>query len=45
MYGSAGAGIAARDAALHRIDVVEGTLAKQVEAQSRHDGTIDRGVQ
>ncbi|MBR0734780.1 5-aminolevulinate synthase [Bradyrhizobium japonicum] len=28
MYGPAGAGIAAREGALHRIDVVEGTLAK-----------------
>ena len=28
MYGRAGAGIAAREGALHRIDVVEGTLAK-----------------
>jgi 5-aminolevulinate synthase len=28
MYGLAGAGIAAREGALHRIDVVEGTLAK-----------------
>ena len=28
MYGKAGAGIAAREGALHRIDVVEGTLAK-----------------
>src|SRR6185437_9806218 len=28
MYGASGAGIAARDGALHRIDVVEGTLAK-----------------
>jgi 5-aminolevulinate synthase len=28
MYGSAGAGVAAREGALHRIDVVEGTLAK-----------------
>ena len=28
MYGCAGAGIAAREGALHRIDVVEGTLAK-----------------
>ncbi|SED22832.1 5-aminolevulinate synthase [Bradyrhizobium erythrophlei] len=28
MYGPAGAGIAAREGALHRVDVVEGTLAK-----------------
>src|SRR4029077_6738085 len=28
MYGPRGAGIAAREGALHRIDVVEGTLAK-----------------
>jgi len=28
LYGPAGAGIAAREGALHRIDVVEGTLAK-----------------
>jgi 5-aminolevulinate synthase len=28
MYGPAGAGIAAREGGLHRIDVVEGTLAK-----------------
>src|SRR6202049_4212391 len=28
MYGSRGAGVAARDGAMHRIDVVEGTLAK-----------------
>jgi 5-aminolevulinate synthase len=28
MYGPAGAGIAAREGALHRIDVIEGTLAK-----------------
>ena len=28
MYGPAGAGVAAREGALHRIDVVEGTLAK-----------------
>jgi 5-aminolevulinate synthase len=28
MYGPAGAGIAAREGVLHRIDVVEGTLAK-----------------
>src|SRR5215468_5434962 len=28
MYGRAGAGIAAREGALHRIDVIEGTLAK-----------------
>ncbi len=28
MYGPRGAGIAARDGAMHRIDVVEGTLAK-----------------
>jgi 5-aminolevulinate synthase len=28
MYGPAGAGIAAREGTLHRIDVVEGTLAK-----------------
>jgi 5-aminolevulinate synthase len=28
MYGRAGAGIAAREGALHRIDVVQGTLAK-----------------
>src|SRR5262245_50247964 len=28
MYGPAGAGIAAREGASHRIDVVEGTLAK-----------------
>ena len=28
MYGPSGAGIAAREGALHRIDVVEGTLAK-----------------
>src|SRR4051812_43496363 len=28
MYGRAGAGIAAREGAMHRIDVVEGTLAK-----------------
>jgi 5-aminolevulinate synthase len=28
MYGPSGAGITARDGALHRIDVVEGTLAK-----------------
>jgi 5-aminolevulinate synthase len=28
MYGPAGAGIAARERALHRIDVIEGTLAK-----------------
>jgi 5-aminolevulinate synthase len=28
MYGRGGAGIAAREGALHRIDVVEGTLAK-----------------
>src|SRR4051795_7650095 len=28
MYGARGAGIAARDGAMHRIDVVEGTLAK-----------------
>jgi 5-aminolevulinate synthase len=28
MYGRVGAGIAAREGALHRIDVVEGTLAK-----------------
>jgi 5-aminolevulinate synthase len=28
MYGPRGAGVAARDAAMHRIDVIEGTLAK-----------------
>jgi 5-aminolevulinate synthase len=28
MYGPAGAGVAARDGAMHRVDVVEGTLAK-----------------
>jgi 5-aminolevulinate synthase len=28
MYGPAGAGIAAREGAMHRVDVVEGTLAK-----------------
>jgi len=28
MYGPAGAGIAARDGAMHRIDIIEGTLAK-----------------
>jgi 5-aminolevulinate synthase len=28
MYGPSGAGIAAREGALHRIDVIEGTLAK-----------------
>jgi 5-aminolevulinate synthase len=28
MYGPAGAGIAAREGALHRVDVIEGTLAK-----------------
>ena len=28
MYGPAGAGVAARDNAMHRIDVIEGTLAK-----------------
>src|SRR5204863_5261499 len=28
MYGPAGAGIAARDGAMHRVDVIEGTLAK-----------------
>jgi 5-aminolevulinate synthase len=28
MYGRAGAGLAAREGALHRIDVIEGTLAK-----------------
>ena len=28
MYGAPGAGIAARDGAMHRIDVIEGTLAK-----------------
>jgi len=28
MYGSAGAGIAAREGVMHRIDVIEGTLAK-----------------
>jgi 5-aminolevulinate synthase len=28
MYGPAGAGVAAREGALHRVDVVEGTLAK-----------------
>jgi 5-aminolevulinate synthase len=28
MYGARGAGVAARDGAMHRIDVIEGTLAK-----------------
>src|SRR5437660_9931988 len=28
MYGPRGAGVAARDGAMHRIDVIEGTLAK-----------------
>src|SRR6266478_7790123 len=28
MYGPAGAGVAARDGAMHRVDVIEGTLAK-----------------
>jgi 5-aminolevulinate synthase len=28
MYGARGAGVAARDAAMNRIDVIEGTLAK-----------------
>jgi 5-aminolevulinate synthase len=28
LYGSRGAGVAARDGAMHRIDVIEGTLAK-----------------
>src|SRR6185437_2639159 len=28
LYGPRGAGVAARDAAMHRIDIVEGTLAK-----------------
>ena len=28
MYGPRGAGVAARDSAMHRIDVIEGTLAK-----------------
>src|SRR5207237_2397712 len=28
MYGPAGAGVCARDGAMHRVDVIEGTLAK-----------------
>jgi 5-aminolevulinate synthase len=30
LYGPRGAGVAARDAAMHRIDIIEGTLAKAV---------------
>jgi len=32
MYGPAGAGIAALEGALHRIDVIERTLAKIIDA-------------